>query len=164
MTEARPILPHSVHSTTAVSALRVSRQSAPYRALHHTQRTALLLVSLGRPFRFQHLISCITSRYITCFFLFWCGVQHVPQHPRISYTEKQEKEEDLEKEGRKEVTNDKLTSITNCGNLKYLRYFVIQFHRSVYVAVCYYRPHFIYRVIQNDCRGFNNLSYTIHLR
>jgi len=21
-----------------------------------------------------------------------------------------------------------------------------------------------YRVIQNDCRGFNNLSYTIHLR
>jgi len=22
----------------------------------------------------------------------------------------------------------------------------------------------IYRVIQNDCRGFNNLSYTIHLR
>jgi len=21
----------------------------------------------------------------------------------------------------------------------------------------------IYRVIQNDCRGFNNLSYTIHL-
>jgi hypothetical protein len=23
---------------------------------------------------------------------------------------------------------------------------------------------FIYRVIQNDCRGFNNLSYTIHLR
>jgi len=24
--------------------------------------------------------------------------------------------------------------------------------------------HYIYRVIQNDCRGFNNLSYTIHLR
>jgi len=23
---------------------------------------------------------------------------------------------------------------------------------------------YIYRVIQNDCRGFNNLSYTIHLR
>jgi len=22
----------------------------------------------------------------------------------------------------------------------------------------------IYRVIQNDCRGFNNLSHTIHLR
>jgi len=22
----------------------------------------------------------------------------------------------------------------------------------------------LYRVIQNDCRGFNNLSYTIHLR
>jgi hypothetical protein len=22
----------------------------------------------------------------------------------------------------------------------------------------------IYRVIQNDCRGFNNLSYTTHLR
>ena len=22
----------------------------------------------------------------------------------------------------------------------------------------------IYRVIKNDCRGFNNLSYTIHLR
>ena len=22
----------------------------------------------------------------------------------------------------------------------------------------------IYRVIRNDCRGFNNLSYTIHLR
>jgi len=22
----------------------------------------------------------------------------------------------------------------------------------------------IYRVIQNDCRGFNNLPYTIHLR
>jgi len=22
----------------------------------------------------------------------------------------------------------------------------------------------IYRVIQNDCRGFNNLSYTIHFR
>jgi len=22
----------------------------------------------------------------------------------------------------------------------------------------------IHRVIQNDCRGFNNLSYTIHLR
>jgi len=21
---------------------------------------------------------------------------------------------------------------------------------------------YIYRVIQNDCRGFNNLSYTIH--
>jgi len=25
-------------------------------------------------------------------------------------------------------------------------------------------PVSIYRVIQNDCRGFNNLSYTIHLR
>jgi len=24
--------------------------------------------------------------------------------------------------------------------------------------------HYIYRVIRNDCRGFNNLSYTIHLR
>jgi len=23
---------------------------------------------------------------------------------------------------------------------------------------------FYYRVIQNDCRGFNNLSYTIHFR
>jgi hypothetical protein len=23
---------------------------------------------------------------------------------------------------------------------------------------------FIYRVIQNDCRGFNKLSYTVHLR
>ena len=23
---------------------------------------------------------------------------------------------------------------------------------------------YIHRVIQNDCRGFNNLSYTIHLR
>jgi len=23
---------------------------------------------------------------------------------------------------------------------------------------------YIYRVIRNDCRGFNNLSYTIHLR
>jgi len=22
---------------------------------------------------------------------------------------------------------------------------------------------FLYRVVQNDCRGFNNLSYTIHL-
>ena len=22
----------------------------------------------------------------------------------------------------------------------------------------------IYRVIKNDCRGFNNLSYTVHLR
>jgi len=26
-----------------------------------------------------------------------------------------------------------------------------------------WRLHFKYRVIQNDCRGFNNLSYTIHL-
>jgi len=24
--------------------------------------------------------------------------------------------------------------------------------------------HTVYRVIQNDCRSFNNLSYTIHLR
>jgi len=23
---------------------------------------------------------------------------------------------------------------------------------------------YMYRVIRNDCRGFNNLSYTIHLR
>ena len=23
---------------------------------------------------------------------------------------------------------------------------------------------FLYRIIQYDCRGFNNLSYTIHLR
>jgi len=23
---------------------------------------------------------------------------------------------------------------------------------------------YMYRVIQNDCQGFNNLSYTIHLR
>ena len=27
-----------------------------------------------------------------------------------------------------------------------------------------YNIYFIYRVIRNDCRGFNNLSYTIHLR
>jgi len=24
--------------------------------------------------------------------------------------------------------------------------------------------HLIYRVIKNDCQGFNNLSYTVHLR
>jgi len=24
--------------------------------------------------------------------------------------------------------------------------------------------HVMYRVIQNDCRGFNNLSYAVHLR
>ena len=27
-----------------------------------------------------------------------------------------------------------------------------------------HRPDCLYRVIRNDCRGFNNLSYTIHLR
>jgi hypothetical protein len=30
----------------------------------------------------------------------------------------------------------------------------------VCVCVCIY----MYRVIKNDCRGFNNFSYTIHLR
>ena len=28
----------------------------------------------------------------------------------------------------------------------------------------YVHPLWFYRVIRNDCRGFNNLSYTIHLR
>ena len=32
---------------------------------------------------------------------------------------------------------------------------------KIYVLV---RVFCMYRVIQNDCRGFNNLSYTIHLR
>jgi hypothetical protein len=31
------------------------------------------------------------------------------------------------------------------------------------IYVCYTNIT-IYRVIRNDCRGFNNLSYTIHLR
>ena len=37
---------------------------------------------------------------------------------------------------------------------------------SVYVAVDlnYPKIYRMYRVIQNDCRGFNNLSYTVHLR
>jgi len=26
------------------------------------------------------------------------------------------------------------------------------------------KPNFLYRVTRNNCRGFNNLSYTIHLR
>ena len=30
--------------------------------------------------------------------------------------------------------------------------------KYAFILIC------IYRVIQNDCRGFNNLSYTIHLR
>jgi hypothetical protein len=40
----------------------------------------------------------------------------------------------------------------------YLETFTLQdFNQSVLSV-------FIYRVIQNDCWGFNNLSYTIHLR
>ena len=37
------------------------------------------------------------------------------------------------------------------------------FHRNVCIHT---KEHKFskYRVIQNDCRGFNNLSYTIHLR
>ena len=35
---------------------------------------------------------------------------------------------------------------------------------SVGVLALWMHVHSIYRVIQNDCRGFNNLSYTIHLR
>ena len=31
------------------------------------------------------------------------------------------------------------------------------------VCVCVYIHTHTHRVIQNDCRGFNNLSYTIHL-
>jgi len=33
-------------------------------------------------------------------------------------------------------------------------------HTHTYIYIIYN----IYRVIRNDCRGFNNLSYTIHLR
>jgi len=33
-----------------------------------------------------------------------------------------------------------------------------------YTIGCIDRIHMKYRVIKNDCRGFNNLSYTIHLR
>jgi len=44
--------------------------------------------------------------------------------------------------------------------------------KNLYVAMdCYGDLHstflmsvYLYRVIKNDCRGFNNLSYTIHLR
>ena len=32
------------------------------------------------------------------------------------------------------------------------------------VGAIYVQPLWFYRVIRNDCRGFNNLSYTIHLR
>ena len=39
------------------------------------------------------------------------------------------------------------SSVENCDCFKFLITFVI-----------------LYRVIRNDCRGFNNLSYTIHLR
>ena len=32
-----------------------------------------------------------------------------------------------------------------------------------YTYVVFYTVKYIYRIIQNDCRGVNNLSYTIHL-
>jgi len=38
---------------------------------------------------------------------------------------------------------------------------VLCFWASVYIVIEIWLE---YRVIQNDCRGFNNLSYTIHLR
>jgi len=46
-----------------------------------------------------------------------------------------------------------------CNLLLSQYYFLIISYLLGYIR---YAP--IYRVIQNDCRGFNNLSYTIHLR
>ena len=39
-----------------------------------------------------------------------------------------------------------------------------QVHRLVVLTISLKYEHYLYRVIRNDCRGFNNLSYTIHLR
>jgi len=40
-------------------------------------------------------------------------------------------------------------------------YYYYYYHYYYYY---YYYCNALYRVIQNKCRGFNNLSYTIHLR
>ena len=44
-------------------------------------------------------------------------------------------------------------------NTTTLQVFVTYITRALYV-----HPLWFYRVIRNDCRGFNNLSYAIHLR
>ena len=48
---------------------------------------------------------------------------------------------------------------------------IIKFHTGIFGAAVSWKSNSAnmilsrkYRVIQNDCRGFNNLSYTIHLR
>jgi len=35
---------------------------------------------------------------------------------------------------------------------------------SFFLIYSEFMEHVLYKVIQNDCGGFNNLSYTIHLR
>jgi len=40
----------------------------------------------------------------------------------------------------------------------------LQFCVTYITGALYLQPLCFYRVIRNDCRGFNNLSYTIHLR
>jgi len=37
-------------------------------------------------------------------------------------------------------------------------------YRSTQIIIRHFKFAQLYRVIKNDCRGFNNLSYTIHLR
>jgi hypothetical protein len=44
----------------------------------------------------------------------------------------------------------------------YLFHVHIDIWDKVLTYFMYVEMYFMYRVIRNDCRGFNNLSYTIH--
>ena len=50
-------------------------------------------------------------------------------------------------------------------NMDYITGFVLPSYRTRVTQTCMLNStERLYRVIQNECRGFNNLSYTIHLR
>ena len=49
-------------------------------------------------------------------------------------------------------SSEKVTTVIQCHIIK------------IFLPATCYIVREIYRVIKNDCRGFNNLSYTIHLR
>jgi len=58
------------------------------------------------------------------------------------------------------VTYDLMT----CNMILLLIYYLVENVIFRHDCVYMYVRALIYRVIRNDCRGFNNLSYTIHLR
>ena len=60
------------------------------------------------------------------------------------------------------------TGMCSCNHCRHGTAITITYSKYVSVALVIQQPqhmrHIMYRVIQNNCLGFNNLSYTIHLR